>query len=219
MKKVLVVLLAALVLLTGCHRGSSEYEDASVTVPSTYVSYTLDAVSFRFEAGWQASSPDTVTASQSDFLSQLGLDGALAITGQMQSASTDKGTINYIDVGYFQTDHDTSAKELEGIMENINEIGGSLEKLDISSDQLQKSRIRCYGSDQTEALTFCYQLDSKVDSSDLTAQPVSCVIQGALIPHGSRVYVLLYSDFTSGRDDSSLEEMLTSLTFTDTTNQ
>lgn len=204
-----------MILLTGCRRGGSAYEDASVTVPSNYVSYTLDQISFRFEAGWKVSSQDAVTASQSDFLNKLGLDQTLAVTGQMQSDSTDKGTVNYIDVGYFQTDHDTSAKELEGIMETINEIGGSLEKLDISSDQLQKSRIRCYGTNQTEALTFCYQLDSKVDSSDLTAQPVSCVIQGALIPHGSRVYVLLYSDFTSGRDDSSLEEMLTSLTFTD----
>ena len=88
-------------------------------------------------------------------------------------------------------------------MTELDELVVPIKKLGLSSDDVQSSRIRIYG-DEVTALTLAYQVEK---------EQVSCVVQAALVPHGSRVYLISYADFSTGKDDSTLERLLSSLRF------
>lgn len=74
----------------------------------------------------------------------------------------------------------------------------------MDAEIVQKARIRRYGS--VDALTLSYQVGYG---------QAACVIQIGLVPRGTRIYQVAYSNFTTVKDDNTLERLLTSLTFTD----
>lgn len=212
MKKALllaVVFVLAAGMLTGCDRKEhSEYPDNNVEVPATHAAYSVPPLSFRFEAGWTSANYDSVQ-DQMDYLSpSVGISPNICIFTRLQSPVTDQGTINYLDFGYFNIGHEVEMKEIQEMMEEMDQLSSGVKKLELSSNQLQSAKIRNYGEDEIEALTVCYKVSTSVNDYTL-----SCVEQIALIPNGTRVYVIIYSDFTTGADNNRLEEILTTLSF------
>lgn len=212
-----LVLCVAVSMMSACQRSQSVYRDATVSVPSTYTEYTVDQMTFRFEAGWLSSDWSLVDTEMETLLESVSQTGNFALCGQLTSPATDKGTVDYIHVGYFEMGSTVAAKDLEGIMESIDSIPLTLKRMNLSGNELQKSRIRSYQNGAVEALTFCYSIEKRNTSDESSSEDEpspSLVVQVALIPHNNRVYVLAFDDFTSGADNDSLEEMLSSLSFT-----
>ena len=205
-----ICLCLVLVLMTGMLGGCrehSEYPEATVSVPDTYAGYDVDPMHFRFEAGWTSANFDSVQVQMDDMVLTLGINNNICIFYRLKSPVYDQGTVNYLDFGYLQMNHTMKAEDLEGIMEQLDTLQSSIKRMELSSTQLQASRIRCYGKNELEALTFCYKISTSIN--DYT---ISCVEQVALIPWGTRLYVLIYSDFTTGGDSPALEEVLSTLT-------
>ncbi len=198
-KKWMTLLCTALLLLTGC----GGYSDASVDVPGNWASYQVGDLEFRFAAGWKSSSCDPLQTDMDSQVQVVGSSNNLAIFGRLTSPAADKGTVNYVDFGYWDTGREFANEELENIMKELDELVVPIKKLGLSSDDVQSSRIRIYG-DEVTALTLAYQVEK---------EQVSCVVQAALVPHGSRVYLISYADFSTGKDDSTLERLLSSLRF------
>lgn len=201
MKRIITVTILLIFLLTAC---GSDYDDASVDIPTTWAAYTIDTLSFRFEAGYQSSSWDALQTDMDTRVSVLGTSNQLALFGRLISPASAKGTVNYIDFGYWDTGRALEPTELEGIMETLNNLSSPLLQLSVSSSQLQSSRIRTYGA--VTALTTAFT----VETEDL-----SCVLQVALVPHGSRVYLISYADFSTGADNDMLEGLLSTLQFSE----
>lgn len=182
------------------------YSDNTVDVPATYATYSVPPLTFKFEAGWTSANYDSVQ-DQMDYLSSsVGISPNICLFTRLQSPVADQGTVNYLDFGYFSIGHAVEMKEIEEMMEEMDQLSSGVKKLELSSNQLQSAKIRCYGEDELEALTVCYKVSTSVN--DYT---ISCVEQIALIPSGSRVYVIIYSDFTTGADNSFLEQILSTL--------
>ncbi len=198
-RKWISLLCGLLVFLTGC----GGYSDASVEVPGNWASYQVGDLEFRFIAGWKSSSWDSLQTDMDSQVQIVGSSNHLAIFGRLTSPAADKGTVNYIDFGYWDTGRQFENEELEGIMKELDEMVVPIKKLGLSSDDVQSSRIRIYGEDIT-ALTLAYRVEK---------EQVDCVMQVALVPHGSRVYLISYADFSTGEDDSTLERLLSSLRF------
>ena len=201
MKRIITVTILLIFLLTACGSG---YDNASVDIPSTWAAYSIDTLSFRFEAGYQSESWDALQTDMDTRVSVLGTSNQLALFGRLISPSSAKGTVNYIDFGYWDTGRALEPTELEGIMETLNNLSSPLLQLSVSSSQLQSSRIRTYGA--VTALTTAFT----VETEDL-----SCVLQVALVPHGSRVYLISYADFSTGADNDMLEGLLSTLQFSE----
>ena len=201
MKRIITVTILLIFLLTACGSG---YDNASVDIPSTWAAYSIDTLSFRFEAGYQSESWDALQTDMDTRVSVLGTSNQLALFGRLISPAAAKGTVNYIDFGYWDTGRALEPTELEGIMETLNNLSSPLLQLSVSSSQLQSSRIRTYGA--VTALTTAFT----VETEDL-----SCVLQVALVPHGSRVYLISYADFSTGADNDMLEGLLSTLQFSE----
>lgn len=199
-KKWIALLCCALMLLTGC---SSGYSDASVDVPGNWASYTVGDLNFRFIAGWKSGNWDPLQIDMDLQVQTVGTSNNLAIFGRLVAPAADKGTVNYMDFGYWDIGREFEVTELESVMKELDELVVPVKKLGLSSDDVQSSRIRTYG-DEITALTLAYRLVS---------EEVSCVMQVALVPHGTRVYMISYADFSTGEDDSTLERLLSSLSF------
>ena len=99
-------------MLTAC---GSDYDDASVDIPTTWAAYTIDTLSFRFEAGYQSSSWDATQTDMDSQIAVLGASNQLALFGRFISPASAKGTTNYIDFGYWDTGHTVETAELNGI--------------------------------------------------------------------------------------------------------
>ena len=201
MKRIITVTILLIFLLTACGSG---YDNASVDIPSTWAAYSIDTLSFRFEAGYQSESWDALQTDMDTRVSVLGTSNQLALFGRLISPASAKGTVNYIDFGYWDTGRALEPTELEGIMETLNNLSSPLLQLSVSSSQLQSSSIRTYGA--VTALTTAFT----VETEDL-----SCVLQVALVPHGSRVYLISYADFSTGADNDMLEGLLSTLQFSE----
>lgn len=201
MKRIITVTILLIFLLTACGSG---HDNASVDIPSTWAAYSIDTLSFRFEAGYQSESWDALQTDMDTRVSVLGTSNQLALFGRLISPASAKGTVNYIDFGYWDTGRALEPTELEGIMETLNNLSSPLLQLSVSSSQLQSSRIRTYGA--VTALTTAFT----VETEDL-----SCVLQAALVPHGSRVYLISYADFSTGADNDMLEGLLSTLQFSE----
>lgn len=206
---VIMVLTLMVSLLTGCKKGS-EYSNATVSIPATYAKYNITPLHFRFEAGWHSSEFDTVQDQMDLVVGGLGVTNQLCVFSRLASPPADQGTVNYLDLCYMQMNHEVETVELEDIMGQIDTMGSTIKKTNLGAEQLQRSRIRCYGDDELEALTFCYKVTTNVNGYD-----INCVEQVALVPWGSRVYIIVYSDFTTGADSQALEQILSSLSITE----
>ena len=207
----LALVLAISLFMTGCGRGS-EYYDGTVSVPSTYAAYTVGPMEFRFEAGYKSVNWDEFTVESDETAALSGLANNLAVFTRLQSPIMDQGTVNYLDFGYFEMGRSVTAADLEAIMNKIDDMATDMKKMDVTSDELQSARIRAYGDDEIEAMTCCYEVDYFVDQ-----WTIGVILQVALVPHESRVYMICYADFTSGQDDNHLEQLLSSLKFVDNT--
>ena len=199
-----ILLISILLLMTlgGC-RKRSEYGDGSVRIPETYAAYDVGDFHFRFEAGWESASWDEFSTTMDGQAGLLGIKNNMAIYWRLVSPASAIGTVNYVDFGYFETGKAVEAKDLEAIMEELDEQASALKKLGISSDELQKARIRSYNNAEIEALTYCYLVKNEY---------VTDVVQVALVPHGSRIYTITLNDFTTGGDTALLEQLLSTLT-------
>lgn len=193
--------MCCLMILTGC---SSGYSDASVDVPTNWANYTVGDLQFRFEAGWKSGNWDPLQADMDVQVQTLGAGNNLAIFGRLVAPAADKGTVNYVDLGYWDTGRNFEATEMESLMEELNDLVVPLKKLGLTSEDEQSSRIRVYGEDIT-ALTLSYRI---------TKDQVECLIQVALVPHGTRVYMISYADFSTNKENEMLERLLSSLSFT-----
>lgn len=200
---VLVLCLVLVVPLFSCGSSSrSEYDDATVSIPDSYATYHAGEFTFRFEPGWTSTSWDD-TQSVLDAQTQiLSISNNLAFTWRLTSPVRAIGTTDYVDFGYFSVSGTVTTKDLESLMPSLDEQASSLKKLGVSCEILQNSRIRSYNNASIEALTFCYKV---------TSGKVTTVVQTALISGGSKVYAIMYSDFTSGADSSMLEQLLSTL--------
>lgn len=201
-KRFLAVTCAVILLLTGCSR--SDYSNAQVDVPSTWAEYTIGNMDFRFEAGWKSGNWDSVLTDADAQAQTIGTSNNLAIFGRLVAPTSAQDTINYVDFGYWDIGRTVETSELEALMEPLNDLLLVIKKTGIESNDLQASRIRFYG--EVEALTCSYVLEK---------ENVECVMQVALIPHDTRVYIITYSDFASGEDNSMLEQLLSTLSFND----
>ena len=201
-KRFLIAFCVLTMLLTGCSR--SDYSDASVDVPSNWAEYTIENMEFRFEAGWKSGNWDGVQNDMDIQAQTIGTNNNLALFGRLVSPTSAQDTTNYLDFGYWDLGRQFETSEMEALMEPINDLLLAIKKTGIESNDLQTSRIRFYG--EVEALTCCYVLEK---------DKVECVMQIALIPHGTRVYMIAYSDFASGEDNSVLEQLLSTLSFND----
>ena len=196
-KRLLIIVCIAAMLLTGC---GSDYSDAQVDVPGNWAEYTVGNMEFRFEAGWKNGNWDAVLSDADTQAQTIGTNNNLALFGRLVAPTSAQDTINYVDFGYWEMGRMVETSELEALMEPINDLLLEIKKTGIESNDLQASRIRFYG--EVEALTCSYLLEKEL---------VRCVMQMALIPQGSRVYFICLSDFTSGEDNSMLEQLLSTL--------
>ena len=198
-KRIFAAICAAMLVLTGC---GSDYSDAQVEVPANWAEYTVGNMEFRFEAGWKGGNWDSVLAEADKQAETIGTNNNLALFGRLVAPTSAQDTTNYVDFGYWDMGHQVETVELEALMEPINDLLLEIKKTGIESNDLQASRIRFYG--EVEALTCSYLMEK---------ENVQCVMQMALIPHDSQVYFICLSDFTSGADNSMLEQLLSTLSF------
>ena len=200
-KRFLILFCVLTMLLTGC---GSDYDDASVEVPANWAEYTVENMDFRFEAGWKSGNWDAVQTDMDTQVQTIGTSNNLAIFGRLVAPVSAQDTTNYIDFGYWDTGRQLETSELESLMEEINDMILTIKKIGVESEDMQASRIRFYG--EVEAMTFSYLLEK---------EQVHCVMQVALIPHGTKVYMVTYCDFASTEDNSTLEQLLSTLSFND----
>ena len=201
-KRLIILLCIGMMVLTSCSR--SEYDDASEDVPENWASYSVGDLAFRFEAGWKSSSWDPLQTEMDTQAQTLGVSSNLALFGHLVAPAADKGTVNYVDFGYWETGRTLQDSELESIMETLHDLSLPMKKLGVNAEDMQNSRIRTYGKNETTALTLSYRLEE---------EKVSCVMQVAFVPHGSRVYMISYADFSKDTDDTMLEQLLSTLSF------
>ncbi len=200
LKKPLLLLLALLFALSAC--SGAEYSDATERVPNNWAGYSADELSFRFEAGFTAVPLNDLVETLAYSIGVLGDTNRLTILGHFQSPLRDKGTVDYLTLGGYHLDRVITGQDLEAFMDEINELGTKLSEGQMSAVLLQNARIRLYGS--ATALTY---------SLKLVRGEVSCVMQVALVPNGNELYQILYSDFSTGKDNAYLERCLSSLSF------
>ena len=127
-RKWISLLCGLLVFLTGC----GGYSDASVEVPGNWASYQVGDLEFRFIAGWKSSSWDSLQTDMDSQVQIVGSSNHLAIFGRLTSPAADKGTVNYIDFGYWDTGRQFENEELEGIMKELDEMVVPIKKLGLS---------------------------------------------------------------------------------------
>ena len=197
LKRFFAAICAAMLVLTGC---GSDYSDAQVEVPANWAEYTVGNMEFRFEAGWKGGNWDSVLSDADTQAQLIGTNNNLALFGRLVAPTSAQDTTNYVDFGYWEIGRQVETSELEALMDPINDLLLEIKKTGIESNDLQASRIRFYG--EVEALTCSYIMEK---------EKVECIMQMALVPQGSKVYFICLSDFTSGEDNSMLEQLLSTL--------
>ncbi len=202
-RKALFLCILCFMVLTGasCKGG---YTDASDNPPANWAPYSVQDLSFRFPAGWSAVSWEAVTDKLQENMNLLGEENKLALYGYFASPVGDRGTIDYLSFAYMEMKSEVTASELEAIMDELSTLSKSMKSFSVDAEIVQKARIRRYGS--VDALTLSYQVGYG---------QAACVIQIGLVPRGTRIYQVAYSNFTTVKDDNTLERLLTSLTFSD----
>ena len=196
-KTVCSCLISLALLLTAC---GSDYASADVAPPATWAGYTCQNLSFRFIAGFQSSSWDSVQEQTSEALALLNADSRLTLLGHYVSPAQDQNTRDYLTLGYYALREEVSGQELESIMEELNTLDTALTAEGTEVTLLQKARIRLYSGNT--ALTFAVKA---------VRDSVTYVAQIALVPSGSRLYQFIYYDFSTKEDNAVLEQFLTSL--------
>ena len=184
-RKVLFLCILCFMVLAGVSCRGG-YTDASDKPPANWAPYSIQDLSFRFPAGWSA------------------ISWELALYGYFASPVGDRGTIDYLSFAYMEMKGEVTASDMEAIMDELSALSKSMRSLGVDAEIVQKARIRHYGS--VDALTLAYQVGYG---------QAACVIQIGLVPRGNRIYQVAYSNFTTVKDDNTLERLLTSLTFAD----
>lgn len=199
MCRLTAALLVLLVLLTGC----GGYTDASTAPPSTWANYTLGSMSFQFEAGWtQEDASDLVEQMNANMIA-LGDTADLTVLANYVSPVGEQGTVDYLTISYVTMEEPITGEDLESIMDTLNTMAKTMKNnMAIGAEITQNARIRHYG--ENDALTIAFKV-SYAEASSL--------IQTALVPSGKTLYLIAYSDFTTVKDDSTLEQILTSISF------
>ena len=108
--------------------------------------------------------------------------------------------LKVINSGLNPYEKEITAADLEGIMEELNNLDDVLSVDATDTQFLQKCRIRTYAGQP--ALTLALRS---------VRGDVTMVSQAALVPQGRFLYLIVYSDFSTGEDNSVLEQLLTSL--------
>ena len=202
-RKVLFLCILCFMVLAGvsCRGG---YTDASDKPPANWAPYSIQDLSFRFPAGWSAISWEAVTDKMQENMNLLGEENTLALYGYFASPVGDRGTIDYLSFAYMEMKGEVTASDMEAIMDELSALSKSMRSLGVDAEIVQKARIRHYGS--VDALPLAYQVGYG---------KAACVIKIGLVPRGNRIYQVAYSNFTTVKDDNTLERLLTSLTFAD----
>ena len=196
--KLLCLLVMLSVVLTGC-RG---YTDASVKIPTGWTGYTIGPLQFQFEAGWSTSDTDTLTEGLSGGAGICSETATAKVIGALESPVREQGTKDYLVVTCYTMEEKTQTSDLEEVMDDLNGMARTIKnQAGLNADVEQNARIRHYGS--TDALTIAYKR---------SGEEVSAMIQLALIAKGDHVFQIAYCDFTTIKDDSTLEAILSSLT-------
>lgn len=203
-KRILSLLSAALMLLslltlTAC---GDDYPKGTVDVPSNWASYTLSSVSFRFAAGYTTADWESLSEELQNAAQLLGGSNKQTLLGYLVSPEQALGTQNTLTVGYYVTASELTGEDLENIFPAFAELDEELEKLGYSTVVLQGARIRSFKG----FIALSYAISVEKDC-------IKTALQLALVPHGNRVYQIVYGDFTTVEDDSSLERLLSSLNF------
>ena len=201
--RLLCALVFAALVCAGCGGG---YTNASEEPPANWAPYSLRDVSFRFPAGWSAASWEGFTDKLQENMNLLGEENKLALCGYFAGPVGDRGTTDYLSLANMEMKGEVEASDLETVMEELSTLSKSMKTLSVDAEIIQKARIRHYGN--VDALTLAYQVGYG---------QAACVIQIGLVPHGSRIYQIAYSNFTTVKDDKNLEMLLTSLVFADET--
>ena len=197
LKRFSLLLLALLLILSGC----SSYADASVDVPETWAKYSVDLLTFKFEAGYTELDPETCD-SWVESTAELFADSATVVTLALyESPIREQGTVDYLIVSCYRMAEETEAETLEDIMDDLNAMQRTVKnQTGVSASIEQNAKIRIYG--EVEALTISYELESDL---------AQCMLQIGLVPDGDLMYQFAYADFTKVVDDSTVEEILSSL--------
>ena len=195
-KRLLPLLLLPLLVLTAC----GDYAKADQTPPATWAAYECHGLTFRFMAGWTPVSHEALQQAAGEVLTGLDSENRLSLLGHYASPLQATGTTNYLSLGYYTMASDITAADLEGIMEELNNLDDVLSVDTTDTKFLQKCRIRTYAGQP--ALTLALRS---------VRGDVTMVSQVALVPQGRFLYLIVYSDFSTGEDNSVLEQLLTSL--------
>lgn len=203
-KRFFCLLLAALLMLSLLPLAAcgDDYPDGSVAVPSNWATYNLSAVSFRFAAGYTTADWESLSEELQDAAQLLGSGNKQTLLGYLVSPEQALGTQNTLAVGYYVTTSELTGEDLENIFPEFAELDEDLEKLGYITAVLQSARIRSFDG----FIALSYALSVEKDG-------IKTALQLALVPHGNRVYQIVYGDFTTVEDDNSLERLLSSLKF------
>lgn len=197
MKKFLIMVLLAVMLLTGC----GGYTNASVEPPSTWADYELGNMKFKFNAGWTREETSGLTAQMESNMTALGGSNNVTMLASYASPAGEQGAKNYLIFASMTMDENIVAEDLESIMDTFNDMSRTMKNsLAIGAETTQTAKIREYG--EHNAMTVAY----KVSYGDAQS-----LVQLALVPSGKTVYMIAYADFSTAKDNSELEQLLTSL--------
>lgn len=196
--RILMIVWGLLLLMTGC----GGYTNASEEPPKNWSKYSAGDASFRFMAGWSETDAEALTGKTESNMVILNQTTELTLLANFVSPTGEQGTVNYLQIGYYTLTEEITGEDLESIMGDLDVMTKTLKNsLGVDASIEQNARIRHYGDH--DALTLAYRLGY---------EEAACVTQIGLVPKGNRLYQIVYSDFTTIKDDSTLERLLTSLT-------
>ena len=198
MKK-LIFLIIAVLLLTGC----GGYTDASIQPPSNWAEYELGEMHFKFHAGWTREETSGLTAQMESGLTALGGTNTVTMLAAYASPSGEQGAKNYLYFASMTMAEELVAEDLEGIMDSFNDMSRTMKNsFAIGAEITQTARIREYSG--MNALTTAYKVSYGEAES---------LVQLAMVPQGKTLYIVSYADFSTVKDNTDLEQVLTSMRF------
>ena len=194
---IIISVLVMLFAFTGC-RG---YTDASVSPPKGWGTYTAGPLEFSFQAGWKEAGTDAAAEQIEAGAAIFSEHNQADVVQVLESPKREQGTTDYLIVTCFTMENEVTAEDLEEAMDGLNSMARTIKNTAaIRAEVEQNARIRKYGD--VNALTVAYSLEN---------EETKCLIQTGYVPAGTQLYQISYCDFTSLKDDSTLEQILTSL--------